>query len=55
MTVETSKREWVGLTGAEIHDIWTHTFDPVEEEDVEQIAKLVEEKLKEKNANRETS
>ena len=53
MSKEVNQSEWVGLTGAEIHDVWTHTFDPVQEEDVEQIAKLVEEKLKEKNANRE--
>lgn len=44
------KREWVGLTYEEIQEIWTNTFDPVEWDDVQQIAEIVEAKLKEKNA-----
>ena len=49
-TVEVPKREWVGLTYEEIQEIWTNTFDPVEWDDVHQIAQSVEAKLKEKNA-----
>ena len=55
MSKEVNQNEWVGLTGAEIHDVWTHTHHPVQEEDVEQIAQLVEAKLREKNEVRETS
>jgi len=49
-TAEVPKREWVGLTYEEIQEIWTNTFDPVEWDDVQQIAELVSAKLKEKNA-----
>ena len=48
-TAEVPKREWVGLDMDDIHQIWTHTYH-LEEEDVQEVAHLIEAKLKEKNA-----
>jgi hypothetical protein len=53
MSGEVNQSEWVELTGEDIMHIWTYALNEPEYEQVEEIAKLVEEKLKEKNANRE--
>jgi len=50
MSGEVNQSEWVGLTGEDIMHIWTYALNEPEYEQVEEIAKLVEEKLKEKNA-----
>jgi hypothetical protein len=55
MSKEVNQNEWVGLTREEIMHIWTYALYEPEYEQVEEIAKMVEAKLKEKNEVRETS
>lgn len=46
---EVTKREWIGITSDDIMDIWTKALEQPEFEQVEEVADLVEQILKERN------